>query len=65
MFYCVFDFFFFNTNIKLRFFCYVKISDIGGQADMKHIFGTIVAEEKGKVGKEDKVKIFVFLFFLF
>ena len=38
------------------------MSDIGGQADMKHIFGTTVAEEKGKVGKEDKVKI-CFLFF--
>ena len=45
---------------------YVKISDIGGQADMKHIFGTTAAEEKGKVGKEDKVKIcFFFKFFLF
>lgn len=43
----------------------MKISDIGGQADMKHIFGTIVAEEKGKVGKEDKVKIFVYLFIFY
>ena len=44
---------------------YVKISDIGGQADMKHIFGTTVAEEKGKVGKEDKVKICFFFFLIF
>ena len=40
----------------------VKISDIGGQADMKHIFVTTVAEEKGKVGKEDKVKFCFFIF---
>lgn len=39
----------------------MKILGIDGQADMKLIFGTTAAEEKGKVGKEDKV-IFSFIF---
>lgn len=30
--------------------------DIDGREDMKLIYGTIVAEEKDKVGKEDKVQ---------
>jgi hypothetical protein len=33
----------------------MNILGIDGQADMKLIFGTTAAEEKGKVGKEDKV----------
>ena len=45
------------------FSLFVYILGIGGQVDMKLIFGTIVAEEKGKVGKEDKV-IFIHLFFI-
>lgn len=42
----------------------MKILGIDGQAGMKLIFGTTVAGEKGKVGKEDKV-IFSFCFWFF
>jgi hypothetical protein len=43
----------------------MKILGIDGQAGMKLIFGTTVAGEKGKVGKEDKVIFCFFLFFFF
>jgi hypothetical protein len=45
-------------------FSRMKILGIDGQAGMKLIFGTTVAGEKGKVGKEDKV-IFCFCFCFF
>lgn len=58
---------FFCMNFKILFyelqesdqrFCYMKSLNTGidGQEDMKLIYGIIVAEEKAKVGKEDKVK---------
>lgn len=35
----------------------IKYSGIGGQGDMRHIYGIIVAKEKAKLAKEDKVYI--------
>ncbi|KAI3754658.1 hypothetical protein L1987_54445 [Smallanthus sonchifolius] len=37
----------------------VALQGIDGQGDMKLIYGIIVAEEKGKVGKEDKITIYL------
>jgi len=31
------------------------MSGIGGQVDTRHIYGTIVAKEKARLAKEDKV----------
>ena len=40
-------------------------SDIDGLVDMKLICGITVAEERVRVGKEDKVISFFFFFFFF
>ena len=41
----------------MKYVC-IKCSGIGGQEDMRHICGIIVAKEKAKLAKEDKVIIF-------
>jgi len=41
-------------NIKCVFIC---LLGIGGQGDMKLIYGTTVARKKAKAEKEDKVRL--------